>query len=242
MPPTPNCSSPLRLQSLPRPGSTAGTQRAAPGNSPQSGWKRLPAAQRPPRPGAGPKGDAQHTRTMRPGQASSAAPASASPAARRRGARGTTRGSGAPAPIPTGTVALPRRREPVGSECSAAAAAPRSAELCPAAPRARPCPGCPAAAPPLRSSAASAAPRTLPRRAPFHAIPPVYGPFPLPAAPFRSHSALRRIMDHNGEAGRGREARPYRPRPGPLRAPGRAGAARGAAGRGAAPGMRPGAR
>ncbi|XP_072715840.1 E3 ubiquitin-protein ligase Hakai isoform X1 [Ciconia boyciana] len=42
-----------------------------------------------------------------------------------------------------------------------------------------------------------AVPQTLPHCALFHAPPPVSQPLPLPAAPFRAHSAPRRIMDHN---------------------------------------------
>lgn len=122
----------------------------------------------------------------------------------RGGRRYSPGGRGPPAAIPAATAARPpppppppfpsrpRRLPGAGNRalpCGGAAASPRCL-------RAPSCPHRPAVAGlrcHLRFSAA-----------PFFALSPPVPPYlPLPAAPFLSHSAPRRAMDHNGEEGRG---------------------------------------
>lgn len=120
----------------------------------------------------------------------------------RGGRRYSPGGRGPPAAIPAATAARPpppppfpsrpRRLPGAGNRalpCGGAAASPRCL-------RAPSCPHRPAGAGQrcyLRFSAA-----------PFFALSPPVPPYlPLPAAPFLSHSAPRRAMDHNGEEGRG---------------------------------------
>ena len=125
-------------------------------------------------------------------------------AARMRGAGGTTPPEAAVRPQPSRQSprhghrrrrpSFPGSRRPPGAGspallCGGAAAPPRCLQ-------APPCPHRPAGAGPLCHGRFSAAP--------FFALsPPVPPCLPLPAAPFLSHSAPRRAMDHNGEEGRG---------------------------------------